>query len=146
MLGEETPEAQPIKEALLKAREQSRLWENDSTLKFIQRSRTRIDKIQADLTREQGLLQQAMESLERLRDEAASSVPEPVRHTGTNGPRRSRGRGSKVESPNCRVATRASSQAGGGREQGQESPRCQRPRWIWPQFTLVQQVRAMFPT
>ena len=83
VLGEESPEAQPIKEALLKAREQSRVQpvgeRLDSTLKFIQRSRTRIEKIQADLTREQVLLQQAMESLERLRDEAASSVPEQVR-------------------------------------------------------------------
>ena len=51
----------------------------DSTLKFIQRSRTRIEKIQADLTQEQTLVQQAVESLERLRHEAASSVPEPVR-------------------------------------------------------------------
>ena len=83
VLGEESPEAQPIKEALLKARELSRVQpvgeRLDSTLKLIQRSRTRIEKIQADLTREQVLLQQAMESLEWLRDEVASSVPEQVR-------------------------------------------------------------------
>ena len=55
-------------------------WESlDSTLKFIQRSRTRIENIQADLTRQQVPLQQAMESFERLRDETASSVPEQVR-------------------------------------------------------------------
>ena len=87
VLDEESPEAQLIKEALLKAREQSRVQpvgeRLDSTLKFILRSRVRIEKIQAGLTREQVLLQQAMESLERLRDEAASSVPEQVRRPQT---------------------------------------------------------------
>ena len=83
MLSEESSEAQPVKEALLKAREQSRVQpvgeRLDSSLKIIQRFCTRIEKIQADFTREQVLLQQAMGSLERLRDEAASSVPEQVR-------------------------------------------------------------------
>ena len=82
VLGETSPEAQPIQEALRKAREQCRVHpvgeRLDSTLKFIQRSRARIEKIQVDLTREQSLLHQALESLERLRDEAANSVPEPM--------------------------------------------------------------------
>ena len=82
VLGETSPEAQPIQESLRKAREQCRVQpvgeRLDSTLKFIQRSRVRIEKIQVDPTREQSLLQQALESLERLRDEAASSVPEPT--------------------------------------------------------------------
>ena len=80
VLGEDSPEGLPIKEALKKARDQSRalpIGERlDSTLKFVQRSRARIEKIQADLTREQHLLQQALESLQRLRDEAINSVPD----------------------------------------------------------------------
>ena len=60
VLGEDSPEGLPIKEALKKARDQSRslpIGERlDSTLKFVQRSRARIEKIQ-DLTREQHLLQ-----------------------------------------------------------------------------------------
>ena len=71
----------PIREALPKAREQCRVQlvgeRLDSTFKFIQRSRARIEKIQVDLTREQSLLQQG-ESLKRLREEEASSVPEPM--------------------------------------------------------------------
>ena len=70
MLGETSPEAQPI--------QGPRTERLDSTLKFIQRSRARINKIQADLSREQSLLQQVLESLERLRDEGATSVPEPT--------------------------------------------------------------------
>ena len=70
----------------------------------------------------------------------ASAAP-----TGANGCRKPRRGGSKFESPCCRVTTRARSQAGGGREQGQESlcVCCPHPRWIWPQFTLVQQVRVV---
>ena len=45
---------------------------------FVQRSRARIEKILADLTREQYLLHQALESLQRLRDEAIKSVPDPT--------------------------------------------------------------------
>ena len=56
VLGETSPEAQPIQEALRKARAQCRVQpvgeRLDSTLKFIQRSRARIEKIQVDLTRE----------------------------------------------------------------------------------------------
>ena len=81
VLEEDSPEGLPIKEALKKARDQCRalpIGERlDSTLKFVQRSRARIEKIQADLTREQHLLQQALESLQRLRDEAINSVPDP---------------------------------------------------------------------
>ena len=79
MFGEDSPEGPPIKEALKKARDQCRVLpigeRLDSTLKFVQRSRARIEKIQADLTREQHLMQQALESLQRLRDEAINSVP-----------------------------------------------------------------------
>ena len=102
----------------------------DSTLKFIERSRTRIEKIQVDLTRE-ALLQQPMESLERLRDEAVSSVPEPVRrpqapmHVGDPEEEVRRLRAQVAELQHERAA---------------------RPRWIWPQFTLVQQVRAILQT
>ena len=45
----------------------------DSNLKFLQRSRARIEKIQSDLSREQSLLQVALENLERLRDDAATA-------------------------------------------------------------------------
>ena len=49
----------------------------DSTLKFIQRSQARIEKIQAELRREQTLLHQALGSLARMQDKAANSVSEP---------------------------------------------------------------------
>ena len=81
MLGEDSVEAQPIKDALEKAREQTRV-QPVGRKKFIQRSRARIEKMQSDLSREQSLLQGALENLEQLRDEAATSVEEPVhRHS-----------------------------------------------------------------
>ena len=67
VLGEDSPEGQPIKEALKKARDQC------PALPI----RARIEKIQADLTREQHLLQQALESLQRLRDDTNNSVLGP---------------------------------------------------------------------
>ena len=117
---------------------------SDSTLKLIQRSRARIEEIQADLTREQSLLQQALGSVERLRDEAATSVLEPTRRPGADGRRGLRGRGSEVESSGCTVAARARSQAGGGRELGQEGSDSVDARWIWPRFILELVDRAVF--
>ena len=64
VLGSDSPEAQPLKVLLKKGQEQIRvlqIWERmDSTLKFIQRSRVRIEKQQAELSREQDLVQQAL--------------------------------------------------------------------------------------
>ena len=64
VLGSDSPEAQPLNILLKKGQEQIRvlpIWERmDSTLKFIQRSRARIDKQQAELSREQDLVQQAL--------------------------------------------------------------------------------------
>ena len=121
VLGEDSVEAQPIKEALKKAREQTRVLSIgerlDSTLKFIQRSRARIEKIQADLSREQSLLQGALENLERLRDEAGGGVSPPP----SDGCRGSRGRASKVEGGSCRLA-RTSSEARSGREKARVLP------------------------
>ena len=72
------PEAQPLKALLTKAQEQTRVSpigeRMDSTLKFIQRSKARIEKQQAELSREQDLLQQTLVNLESLREEAAISV------------------------------------------------------------------------
>ena len=45
-----------------------------SLKKFIQRSKARVEKQQAELSREQDLLQQVLVNLERLRQEAAISV------------------------------------------------------------------------
>ena len=68
VLGSDSPEAQPLKALLKKAQEQTRVLpigeRMDSTMKFIQRSKARIEKQQAELNREQDLLQQAL--LERL--------------------------------------------------------------------------------
>ena len=81
MLGEDSPEAQPLEEALKKTHDKCRVLpvgeRLDPTLKFIQRSQARIEKMQDELGREKTLLEQALVSLERLRDEAANSVSEP---------------------------------------------------------------------
>ena len=78
MLGSDNPEAQPLKALLKKAQEQTHVLPTrermDSTLKFIERSRARIEKQQAELSREQDLLQQALLNVERLRKEAAIGV------------------------------------------------------------------------
>ena len=74
----EVLEAQPFKTLLKKAQERTRVLpigeRMDSSLKFIQRSKARIEKQQAELSREQDLLQQALVNLERPREEAAISV------------------------------------------------------------------------
>ena len=62
VLGSDIPEAQPSKALLTKAQEQTRVLpigeRMDSTLKFSERSKARIEKQQAELSREQDLLQQ----------------------------------------------------------------------------------------
>ena len=99
-------------------------------LKFIQRSHTNRE----DLS--QPHLQQAMESLNGCATKLFRACQSQC------GVHRHQWRGSEVESTSCRVATRASSQAGSGREPRPRKPACcQRPRWIWPQFTC-----AMVPT
>ena len=84
VLGSDSPEAQPLKALLKKAQEQTRVLpigeRMDSTMKFIQRSKARIEKQQAELNREQDLLQQALVNLERLREEAAISVAQQQSH------------------------------------------------------------------
>ena len=64
---------------------------------------------QADVIREPVQLSEAMESLERLRDEAASGVMEPVRRPQAPMDVEDPRGGSEVESPGCRVVARASS-------------------------------------
>ena len=126
-LGEDSVEAQPIKDALKKAREQTRVQpvgeRLDSTLKFIQRARARIEKLQSELSREQSLLQGALENLERLRDEAATSVTEPVHRPSV--PMVVEDPGEEVQrlrAQVCRVATGKSNQTRSGREPGRKGP------------------------
>ena len=70
--GEDSVEAQPNKDALKKAREQTRVQPVERlSHSENQKSRIRIERMQSDLSREQSLLQGALENLERLRDEGA---------------------------------------------------------------------------
>ena len=110
-------EREVLSSEALKVREQSRVQpvgeRLNSILKFIQRSRTKIEKIQADLTREQVLLQQVR------RPQASMDVEDPEE---------------EVRRLIAQVAELQQERA--ARQEVEESKakkaRVVHPRWIWP--------------
>ena len=150
VLGEDSPEAQPLKEALKKAQDQCRVLlvgeRLDSTLKFIQRSQARIKKMEAELGREKTLLQQALVSRERLGDEAANSVSEPPAHSRPPQAQMDvEDSEEEIRRLRAQVAELQQERVGGTKRRRVVPRRlgfCPHQRWIWPHCILEQQDHA----
>ena len=122
VLGEDSPEGQPIKEALKKARDQSRALPIGERLDHLDVEGQDRENSSRLHTRTASFAASIEESatVARRSNQQCSRSPSKRPPTRSNGRRQPRGRGPEVESSGCRVAASASFGARDGRKSCQE--------------------------